>query len=484
MKIRDRDALFSPAGEPARSAVRIVLGTSGSSRRSALWLVALLLAAALATPAFSQAPRAVPAPLQDQAVAGVLVVERGTHRFFRELGVVARVAVGDPAIADVNLVNRQEMLIAGKSLGMTSLMVWRDVRGQPTMYRVSVVPPRDPNAAAAPADPEFRDALISPGQGLSGKLPNLTAHRRAQQQAKAGAEAAVADTSQIELETQVLTEVKIADVSRRSAQQFGFNFGKIGGSGAVPNTEIGFSPPGSAPSLATLANPVVPLGEAFNLLVGDPSRRISGVLSMLERKGLAQVLAEPSLLATSGQTASYLVGGEFPVPVSQGGAAAGGISIQFREFGVRLSLTPTVLSRDRISLKVAPEVSDLDFSNAVQIGGVLTPGLRVRRTDTTIELGDGESFVISGLISSSTEDNIDKVPFLGDIPILGAFFRSSRVGREARELIMVVTPHLVRPLARQAQLPMLPGERERRRNPSAAETLFFETGDFSTGFSD
>ncbi len=465
------------------SLIPTALAGRPSAMKVSRTVLALLMALTLAAPAWSQAPRPAPAPLQDQAIAGVLVVERGTHRFFRELGAVARVAVGDPTIADVNLVNRQEMLIAGKALGMTSLMVWRDPRGQPAMYRVSVVPPRDPNAASALADPEFRDAQISPGQGLSGKLPNLTAHRRAQQQAKAGAEASVADSSQIELETQVLTEVKIADVSRRSAQQFGFNFGKIGG-GAVPNTEIGFAPPGTVPSVPSFDNPVTPLGDAFNLLIGDPSRRIAGVLSMLERKGLAQVLAEPSLLATSGQTASYLVGGEFPVPVSQGGATAGGISIQFREFGVRLSLTPTVLSRERISLKVAPEVSDLDFSNAVQIGGVLTPGLRVRRTDTTIELGDGESFVISGLISSSTEDSIDKVPFLGDIPVLGAFFRSSRVGREARELIMVVTPHLVRPLARQAQLPMLPGERERRRNPSAAETLFFETGDFSTGFSD
>lgn len=115
------------------------------------------------------------------------------------------------------------------------------------------------------------------------------------------------------------------------------------------------------------------MGEAFQIAVGDVRNNTSGVLSLLERKGLAQVLAEPSLLATSGQTASYLVGGEFPVPVSQGGATAGGISIQYREFGVRLSLTPTVLSRQRISLKIAPEVSDLDFTNAVQVGGVATP---------------------------------------------------------------------------------------------------------------
>jgi pilus assembly protein CpaC len=120
----------------------------------------------------------------------------------------------------------------------------------------------------------------------------------------------------------------------------------------------------------------------------------------------------------------------------------------------------------------------------VQIGGVATPALRVRRTDTTIELGDGESFVISGLISSSANDSIDKVPWLGDLPVLGALFRSARINKEARELIMVVTPNLVRPLSRQAQLPPLPGARERQRQPNFAETFFLETGDFSTGYSD
>lgn len=422
----------------------------------------------------------VPAATAESAAepsAGMLVVERGTHRFFRELGPVARVAVGDPTIADVTLVNRQEMLIAGKQLGITSLMLWRDARGQPTVYRVRVIPPRDP-ARPERVDPELGEAQVSPGQGLSGRLPNLAAHRRARQQAAAG-DATITDRSEVTLETQVLTEVKIADVSRTTAQAFGLNLSRVS-----DFSQLALTPPGAAAGTALGGINNLPVGEAFQIVVGDTGNNTSGILSLLERKGLAQVLAEPSLLATSGQTASYLVGGEFPVPVSQGGAAAGGISVEFREFGVRLSLTPTVLSRQRISLKVAPEVSDLDFSNAVQVGGVATPGLRVRRTDTTVELGDGESFVISGLISSSTTDAIDKVPFLGDIPVLGAFFRSARVSREARELIMVVTPHLVRPLSRQAQLPPMPGERERRRNPSFAETLFLETGDFATGFSD
>ncbi len=150
---------------------------------------------------------------------------------------------------------------------------------------------------------------------------------------------------------------------------------------------------------------------------------------------------------------------------------------------MRLSLTPTVLSRNRIGLKVAPEVSDLDFSAGIQIGGVAVPALSVRRTETTIELGDGESFVISGLISSSLSDQVDKLPWLGSIPVLGAFFKSNNFERKDRELIMIVTPHLVRPMARGAPLPKLPGSEYDRYHPSAARSIFLESGDFDSGFS-
>ncbi|HZP11892.1 MAG TPA: type II and III secretion system protein family protein, partial [Nevskiaceae bacterium] len=173
-------------------------------------------------------------------------------------------------------------------------------------------------------------------------------------------------------------------------------------------------------------------------------------------------------------------GGEFPVPVSQGGANIGSVTIQYKEFGVRLSLTPTVLARDRIALKVAPEVSDLNFSAGIQVSGVAVPALNVRRTDTTIELGDGETFVISGLVSNNLLSNVDKVPWLGDIPVIGALFRSSRINREDKELIMVVTPHLVRPLARGAPQPPLPGSRYDEYRPGAASFIFLENGNFNS----
>src|SRR5690606_15472237 len=161
----------------------------------------------------------------------------------------------------------------------------------------------------------------------------------------------------------------------------------------------------------------------------------------LEGSGFAYTLSQPSLVAMSGQSASFLAGGEFPVPVPM--SNSNNFTIQFKEFGVRLTLTPTVVSANRIILRVAPEVSELDFNNGVSVAGPSVPALNVRRTDTGVQLANGESFVISGLVSTRNQAMVDKLPGLGDVPVLGAFFRSSRIDREERELLMIVTPHLV-----------------------------------------
>ena len=414
----------------------------------------------------------------------VLLIEQGTHKLHRAKNEVVRVAVGNPETADVNIVNRRELLISGRQLGVTSLMVWTKGGGQPLEYRLRVVAVTDP-LRAGKVDAELANAQIDQGRGLEGRLPNLLAHRRATLAAQVAKDGQLADRSTVDLETQVMTDVKIAEVSRRTLQRYGLNV-MVNNPGASQTSGGIFGPGSLGNSTAGNINGGViasSLADAFGLVVTDASSNILGVLNLLEGRGLARTLAEPSLVATSGQTATYLAGGEFPVPVSQGGATAGGISIEYKEFGVRLSLSPTVLSRSRISLKVAPEVSDLDFSAGIQIGGVAVPALTVRRTDTTIELGDGESFVISGLVSSTLANNVNKVPWLGDIPVLGAFFKSLNTQREDKELIMVVTPHLVRPLARGARLPKLPGAEYDGYRPGVARNIFLENGDFDAGFS-
>ena len=167
----------------------------------------------------------------------------------------------------------------------------------------------------------------------------------------------------------------------------------------------------------------------------------------LEQDGLIKVLAEPNLVALSGQTATFLAGGEFPIPVPQsGGVGCTTITIEYKQFGVGLNFTPTVLSKDKISLKVAPEVSDLDFTNAIRVEGYFVPGLKVRRTSTTVELGDGQSFAIAGLLRENVRTVISKYPLLGNIPILGVLFQSKEFQKENTELVIIVTPHLVKPL--------------------------------------
>ena len=187
-------------------------------------------------------------------------------------------------------------------------------------------------------------------------------------------------------------------------------------------------------------------------------------------------IRDRSLVALSGQSASFLAGGEIPIPVPSTGSNS--VTIEYKEFGIRLTLTPTIVDRGRISLKVAPEVSELDYSNAVTIAGTQVPALTIRRTDTSISLADGESFVISGLISTNNSSQVNKFPGLGDIPVLGAFFRDTTINREERELLMVVTPHLVQPLAADAKLPALPGERLRNYDPNFYRMFFLENGNF------
>ncbi len=416
--------------------------------------------------------------------AHVVSLEAGVHKLLREPGLIGRVAVGDPAIADVTVINGREVLITAKKPGLTSLLIWPKDKGATAIeYRLRVGAAIDPLKPKL-ADPALAKARIDPVDGLSGSLPDLAAHQRARQAATAaaksvGGEKAVvlADSSRIDIETQVSTEVRIVEVRRSAMQQYGLNIFKNAG-----NTVSGLTVPGSSINVTPNAGyggtgSSLPIASAFNLAIGNPMAGLLGILSILESRGLARTYAEPNLTAMSGQTASFLAGGEFPVPVSQGGST-GGVTIQYREFGVRLSLTPTVLATNRIGLKVAPEVSDLDFSAGISTGGVTVPALSIRRTDTTVELGDGESFVISGLVSNTLVNNISKVPWLGDVPVLGAFFKSVSTSRSDKELIMIVTPHLVRPLRRGARLPALPGTKADGYRPGFGQLIFEERGAF------
>jgi pilus assembly protein CpaC len=264
----------------------------------------------------------------------------------------------------------------------------------------------------------------------------------------------------------VQVEVKIVEFNRSVLKQAGLNiFSTRANSngfsfGVFTPSALRSTTFGSDGSISSEANN--PLAQAFSLLFNFGKAGLGLNVGFLEGNGMARVLAEPTLVALSGQSASFLAGGELPVPAPQG---LGTTSIEYKPFGIGLTLTPTVLSNDRIVLKVAPEASDLDYTNSLSIGGVAVPAISTRRADTTVELGDGESFIIGGLVSRTTTSNADKVPLLGDIPVLGTFFKQNKYQMSEKELVILVTPHLVKPIARGTDLaPYLPGGAAEQRD--------------------
>jgi pilus assembly protein CpaC len=373
------------------------------------------------------------------AMPAAMEIGQGVQQDIRSPVAITRLAVGDPKIADVHVNDGDSSgyLLTGVGPGTTSLMVWTACSSSPRQSMVFV---------RGTAKTAMTDTLIPPSEDPL-------------------------------LPSQVQTDIRFVEVSRTKLKEASTSiFGRgssnflFGSPGTVPGVTV-------TPGTVGGTRPAIPLNNNnFNIVWGGGSSKVLGLLNAMESSGFAYTLARPSLVALSGQSASFLAGGEFPVPVPNG--EGNGISIEYKEYGVRLTLTPTVVGRNRIALKVAPEVSELDFTAGVTIAGTTVPALNVRRTDTSVSLADGESFVISGLINTSNIASVDKFPGLGDIPILGALFRSSQINRDERELLMIVTPHLVQPLAANAPLPSLPGEGLRNYDPNFLKMYFLENGSF------
>lgn len=341
----------------------------------------------------------------------------------------SRIAVGNPAVVDAKVLRNSEkdapsdaqILLTGKTVGSTTMTLWSKKGGEPQQWTIQVV-------GGAP--------LI-----LDKKLKSMQEHAEARSFYATGLAQGhvLLDRSQIDVKSNtVQVDVQVVEFKKSAMKRVGLNFNSNGAndkgfSFGLYNPSTGS---GQAP-FADAMNLVLSFGNAFS------GAGLGARLSLLEGHGLARVLARPTLVAHSGQSASFLAGGQLPIPVS---ANDGNIAIEYKDFGVKLQLTPTVLSNDRIALKVAPESSDLDYANSVSVGGVEVPAIRTRRADTMVELADGESFVIGGLVSRSTSSNVNKIPLLGDLPILGSFFKNMSYSQEETELVIVVTPSLIQPL--------------------------------------
>ena len=267
-------------------------------------------------------------------------------------------------------------------------------------------------------------------------------------------------------EQQILLEVKFAEVDRTKLQQLGINIFSTGAANTIGTiTTQQFSPAtlstnnsssSRSGSGGAVTNSAVTLSDLLNIFAFRPDINLGVTIRDLEGKSVLQILAEPNLLALNGQKASFLAGGEFPVPVVQGGQNVGVVTIQFRPFGVRLEFTAFVGKDEVIRLHVAPEVSTLDFSNAAIISGFTVPAFSTRRAETEIELKNGQSFAIAGLLDNRAQAQLSKVPGIGDIPILGLLFRSKSISRSNGELIVMVTPHIIDPVKLNGPPPATP----------------------------
>jgi pilus assembly protein CpaC len=270
-------------------------------------------------------------------------------------------------------------------------------------------------------------------------------------------------------EAQILLKVRFASVDRSRSSQLGINLFSTGATntyGTVSTQQ--FSPPivsstsssGSSGGIGGKNGVTATLSNALNLFFFRPDLNLGATIQALEARGVVETLAEPNVLATNGKQASFLAGGEFPYPVIQGGNTGGttAITIQFREFGVRLNFIPTITPRGTIRLQVAPEVSALDPASGITLQGITVPGVSVRNVNTEVELAEGQSFAIGGLLDNRETETFNKIPFIGDIPILGKFFQSRNKSRTNTELMVIVTPLLVRPVpaGQQISVPNFP----------------------------
>jgi pilus assembly protein CpaC len=413
----------------------------------------------------AQQPQQQPAPVEHPASASIpgpaeatgaapLRVMVGKSLLINTSERLKRVSVTDPAVADIDVVTPTQVLVHGRSAGEVSLLIWDELeRSRSFDLRVDV----DVTAAAEEEKSVFPDEqiIVTPSRSaivLSGHVSDESVAQRAGRIAEAYSKNVVnVLTYGPKGAQEVLLEVKFAEVDRSALMQLGINVfstgatntlgtvttGQYGGFGPQKITDI-TGPPGP---FQTNTN----ISDVLNLFFFRPDIHLGAVIRDLETKNLLQILAEPNLIAVNGKEASFLAGGEFPFPIVQPGQGFTAVTIQFKEFGVKLKFKPVIMPSGNIHLNVTPEVSTLDFANALTISGFTVPALSTRRAETEFELQDGQSFVIAGLMDNRVTNIVNKIPGLGDIPILGNFFKSKSLQRSNAELMVLCTVKKVAP---------------------------------------
>ena len=462
-----------------KSSARLNLRAGGGRTRKtapfALLLPAVMAAAAcVAAAAEPNTPNGMPGVASvENAVR--LRLHMGASQIVHSPWPVARVSITSPDVADVQVLTPRQVLVVGKSIGRTDLTLWGDQ--EPQVWRAQVVVDADIEELSRTIAEMFPDSKLRLRQSgkvllLTGRLARAEQARQLQRYFQAQ-KVDIVDMTSLAGEQQVQLQIRLAEVDRQAIRALGINalftgedaFGGsvIGSSGGGPINPISIGP-AAGTSAVSSSPPFVFTGEegvgvspAVTLFAGFPEAGLELFIQAICENQYMRVLSEPTLVALSGEEASFLAGGEFPIPVVQttGGGAGTSIGVEYRQFGVSLQFRPVVLGDNTIRLRVAPEVSELSDVGAVQISGFSIPSIQTRRAETTLEMKSGQTFAMAGLVSESTVARSSRVPGLGELPILGALFRSVRHSRRETELVVLVKVALVSPSS--ARTPPTPG---------------------------
>jgi len=366
---------------------------------------------------------------------------------------IARISTSNPDIADASPVTGREVLVHGKSYGTVTLVVWSKA-GQRNFYNITVEQNLEPLRKLLKETFPEQDIHVQSSRdslSLTGRVANRDIADRATALASPFAKTVVNDLQLAEppVEKQILLRIKFAELDRSASNQFAVNLVSTGATNTIGRVTTGQFPAPSPTSIQSGgggSNSTFSISNALNIFAFRPDLNLGLLIQALEQRNILQTLDEPTLVTSDGKEASFLVGGEFPIPILQGGANSGAVTIQFREYGVRLTFTPVVTGNNNIRLHVKPEVSALDYTNALSFNGFTIPALSSRKMETNIELGEGQSFVIAGLIDKQVTETLSKIPILSSLPILGNLFKSKEFDRNDTELIVMVTPEITMPL--------------------------------------
>jgi pilus assembly protein CpaC len=408
--------------------------------KSLCTIVAIFVAINIGLTAKSPAQTSVTTQVGTSRYAGEFEVAIHKSQILKVDQAFADLLVGNPKIADVVPLTNRTVYVLGKAHGTTSLSIYGP--GKTLLAILDVVVTHDVDGLKKRLfelmpDEKIEVRSVNNSVVLAGTLSTASRVQQAVALADQYAPGKVTNMLATKGSQQVMLAVRFAEMKRQAIKDLGINsqvFARIGGS--TFSLLTGF------PTSGAIAGGTSILGTFI-----DGSTRVDALLDALEKKGVVRTLAEPNLIALSGETASFLAGGEFPIPVAQNvSAGSATITVEFKEFGVSLAFTPTVLTNTLISLEVAPEVSAIDAASSVSVNGLSVPGLTTRRAKTRIELNDGQSFAIAGLLQSEFKSQVDQLPFAGDVPVLGALFRSADYQADESELVIIVTPYLVKPV--------------------------------------